>query len=125
MRRSACLGLAVFLCAGAQLASGQNAARELVERQASAWEKQKFNLAADDWLPTAVLTSPEGNTKAPQSSVYGARPPGMRLDTLRECADLIVKQPRLEPSAPCTIPGAEASTTRTRAASNGAATARY
>jgi len=39
-------------------------ARQLVERQARAWEKQSFQLAAADWLPTAVLTSPEGNTPA-------------------------------------------------------------
>jgi ketosteroid isomerase-like protein len=44
----------------------QSAARQLVERQARAWEKQDFTLAASDWLPTAVLMSPEGNTPAPQ-----------------------------------------------------------
>ena len=66
MNRSACLGLLVFLCAGTQLATAQNSARELVDRQARAWEKQDFNLAASDWLPTAILTSPEGNTPAPQ-----------------------------------------------------------
>jgi ketosteroid isomerase-like protein len=42
----------------------QTAARQLVERQARAWEKQDFTLAASDWLPTAVLMSPEGNTPA-------------------------------------------------------------
>jgi ketosteroid isomerase-like protein len=66
VKRSACLGLAVILCAGTQLATAQNSARELVERQARAWEKQDFTLAAADWLPTAILTSPEGNTPAPQ-----------------------------------------------------------
>ncbi len=43
----------------------QDSARALVERQARAWEKQDFTIAASDWLPTAVLTSPEGNTAAP------------------------------------------------------------
>jgi hypothetical protein len=42
----------------------QDSARALVERQARAWEKQDFTIAASDWLPTAVLTSPEGNTAA-------------------------------------------------------------
>ncbi len=66
MKRSASLILVALLCAGAQLATAQDSARQLVERQARAWEKQDFNLAASDWLPTAVLTSPEGNTPAPQ-----------------------------------------------------------
>lgn len=44
----------------------QTAARQLVERQARAWEKQDFSLAAPDWLPTAVFLSPEGNTPGPQ-----------------------------------------------------------
>jgi uncharacterized protein (TIGR02246 family) len=42
----------------------QTSVRQLVERQARAWEKEDFSLAAPDWLPTAVLTSPEGNTPA-------------------------------------------------------------
>lgn len=42
----------------------QEAARKLVERQAKAWEKHDFHAAAADWLPTAVLSSPEGNTPA-------------------------------------------------------------
>jgi ketosteroid isomerase-like protein len=66
VKRSASLILVALLCAGAQLATAQDSARQLVERQARAWEKQDFNLAASDWLPTAVLTSPEGNTPAPQ-----------------------------------------------------------
>ncbi len=66
MKRSASLILVALLCAGAQVATAQDSARQLVERQARAWEKQDFNLAASDWLPTAVLTSPEGNTPAPQ-----------------------------------------------------------
>ena len=66
MKRFACLVMAVLVCAGAASARAQNAARQLVERQARAWEKQDFHLAASDWLPTAVLMSPEGNTPAPQ-----------------------------------------------------------
>ena len=66
MKRSASLILVALLCAGAQVATAQDSSRQLVERQARAWEKQDFNLAASDWLPTAVLTSPEGNTPAPQ-----------------------------------------------------------
>jgi ketosteroid isomerase-like protein len=66
VNRFACLGLVVVLYAGTQLATAQNSARQLVERQARAWEKQDFNLAASDWLPSAILTSPEGNTPAPQ-----------------------------------------------------------
>jgi ketosteroid isomerase-like protein len=58
--------LFVLLICCAQLGMAQNSARQLVERQARAWEKQDFNLAASDWLPTAVLMSPEGNTPAPQ-----------------------------------------------------------
>ncbi len=42
----------------------QTSIKQLVERQARAWEKQDFSLAASDWLPTAVLISPEGNTPA-------------------------------------------------------------
>jgi ketosteroid isomerase-like protein len=34
--------------------------RELINRQAQAWEKQDFSIAAADWLPTAELTSPGG-----------------------------------------------------------------
>jgi ketosteroid isomerase-like protein len=45
-------------------AANPDSARQLVERQAHAWEKQDFTLAAGDWLPTAVLMSPEGNTPA-------------------------------------------------------------
>jgi len=32
----------------------------LVERQARAWERNDFDLAAGDWLPDGVLTSPGG-----------------------------------------------------------------
>ena len=34
--------------------------RQLIDRQAQAWEKQDFSVAADDWLPTAELVSPGG-----------------------------------------------------------------
>ncbi len=57
--------LAVLLTSALGLAQ-QTAARQLVERQARAWEKQDFTVAASDWLPTAVLISPEGNTPAPE-----------------------------------------------------------
>ena len=66
MNRSRCLVFVVLLFSCAQLATAQDAARRLVERQARAWEKQDFNLAASDWLPNAVLASPEGNTPAGQ-----------------------------------------------------------
>src|ERR1700753_3143636 len=61
----------------------QTAARQLVERQARAWEKQDFSLAAADWLPTAVLTSPEGNTPATQM-------PGAMKDYFKDFKDLKV-----------------------------------
>jgi hypothetical protein len=32
----------------------QDSARQLVDRQARAWEKQDFTLAASEWLPTAA-----------------------------------------------------------------------
>ena len=65
MKRTKHIMLAVMLLAPA-LGIAQQTARPLVERQARAWEKQDFTLAASDWLPTAVLMSPEGNTPAPQ-----------------------------------------------------------
>ena len=34
--------------------------RELVDRQAQAWEKHDFGIAAPDWLPTGELLSPGG-----------------------------------------------------------------
>jgi SnoaL-like domain len=58
--------LAVALLMSTVGVAQQTATRQLVERQARAWEKQDFTLAASDWLPTAVLTSPEGNTPARQ-----------------------------------------------------------
>jgi uncharacterized protein (TIGR02246 family) len=46
--------------------SGQLATiRALVERQARAWERNDFDLAAGDWLPDGVLTSPGGEFPAP------------------------------------------------------------
>jgi ketosteroid isomerase-like protein len=61
----------------------QSAALQLVERQARAWEKQDFTLAASDWLPTAVLISPEGNTPAPQM-------PASMKDYFKDFSDLHV-----------------------------------
>jgi ketosteroid isomerase-like protein len=53
---------------GKEFSAGQTAqqdfARQLVDRQARAWEKQDFTLAAADWLPTAELISPEGKVPA-------------------------------------------------------------
>jgi ketosteroid isomerase-like protein len=56
--------LLTLMLSSAMAGAQQSSARQLVERQARAWEKQDFTLAASDWLPTAVLTSPEGNTPA-------------------------------------------------------------
>ncbi len=39
--------------------------RALVDRQARAWERNDFDLAAGDWLPDGVLTSPGGEFPAP------------------------------------------------------------
>jgi ketosteroid isomerase-like protein len=61
----------------------QTAARQLVERQARAWEKQDFTMAASDWLPTAVLMSPEGNTPAAQM-------PASMKDYFKDFSDLHV-----------------------------------
>jgi ketosteroid isomerase-like protein len=61
--------LAALLLTSAQGVAQQSSARQLVERQARAWEEQDFSLAASDWLPTAVLMSPEGNTPAAQMPV--------------------------------------------------------
>ena len=61
----------------------QESARALVERQARAWEKQDFTIAASDWLSTAVLTSPEGNTAA------GDMPASMK-DYFKDFGDLRV-----------------------------------
>jgi ketosteroid isomerase-like protein len=61
----------------------QSSARQLVERQARAWEKEDFALAASDWLPTAILTSPEGNTSA-------AEMPASLRDYFKDFTDLHV-----------------------------------
>jgi ketosteroid isomerase-like protein len=61
----------------------QTSARQLVERQARAWEKQDFTLAASDWLPTAVFMSPEGNTPAAQM-------PASMKDYFKDFSDLHV-----------------------------------
>jgi ketosteroid isomerase-like protein len=61
----------------------QTSATLLVERQARAWEKQDFTLASSDWLSTAMLTSPEGNTPAPQM-------PAAMKDYFKDFSDLRV-----------------------------------
>jgi ketosteroid isomerase-like protein len=61
----------------------QSSTRQLVERQARAWEKQDFSLAASDWLPNAVLKSPEGNTPAAQM-------PASMKDYFKDFGDLHV-----------------------------------
>ena len=66
MKRTKNFLLATMLFTTALGLAQQTAARQLVERQARAWEKQDFALAASDWLPTAVLMSPERNTPARQ-----------------------------------------------------------
>jgi ketosteroid isomerase-like protein len=66
VKRTKYVMLAVALLMSTVGVAQQTAAGQLVERQARAWEKQDFTLAASDWLPTAVLMSPEGNTPAPQ-----------------------------------------------------------
>jgi ketosteroid isomerase-like protein len=75
--------LAALLFTSALGLAQQTAARQLVERQARAWEKQDFTLAASDWLPTAVLMSPEGNTPAPQM-------PASMKDYFKDFSDLHV-----------------------------------
>jgi uncharacterized protein (TIGR02246 family) len=64
LNRTRSFFLATTLLFSALGMAQQTSVRQLVERQAHAWEKQDFALAASDWLPTAVLTSPEGNTPA-------------------------------------------------------------
>ena len=74
---------ALLLTSAATGVAQQSAARQLVERQARAWEKQDFTLAASDWLSTAVLMSPEGNTPAPQM-------PASMKDYFKDFSDLHV-----------------------------------
>jgi ketosteroid isomerase-like protein len=81
-RAKSSLLLAVLLNSALGLAQ-QTPARQLVERQARAWEKQDFTLAASDWLPTGVLISPEGNTPA-------AEMPASMKDYFKDFADLHV-----------------------------------
>jgi ketosteroid isomerase-like protein len=66
VKRTKYVMLAAVLISSTLGIAQQSAARQLVERQARGWEKQDFNLAASDWLPTATLMSPEGNTPASQ-----------------------------------------------------------
>jgi ketosteroid isomerase-like protein len=75
--------LAAMLLTSALGVAQQSAVRLLVERQARAWEKQDFTPAASDWLPTAVLMSPEGNTPAAQM-------PASMKDYFKDFSDLHV-----------------------------------
>ena len=84
MNRSKSLFLIATLLFSALGLAQQTSVRQLVERQARAWEKEDFTLAASDWLPTAVLISPEGNTPA------GEMPTAM-TDYFKEFSDLHVK----------------------------------
>ena len=54
------LGMAAAAVAPAQGLEGPVKIRQLIDRQAQAWEKQDFSIAAADWLPTAELVSPGG-----------------------------------------------------------------
>jgi ketosteroid isomerase-like protein len=83
LKRTKYFLLAALLLTSAFGLAQQTTARQLVERQARAWEKQDFTLAASDWLPTAVLMSPEGNTPA------GQMPASMR-DYFKDFGDLHV-----------------------------------
>jgi ketosteroid isomerase-like protein len=66
IRTNRFLSLAFLLSFALIGVAQQTSARQLVERQARAWEKEDFTVAASDWLPNAVLISPEGNTPASQ-----------------------------------------------------------
>jgi ketosteroid isomerase-like protein len=77
------LALAAALLFPALGVAQQTSVRQLVERQARAWEKQDFTLAASDWLPTALLISPEGSTPA------GDMPATMK-DYFKDFSDLQV-----------------------------------
>ena len=83
MKRTKNFLLLALLFTSALGLAQQTAARQLVERQARAWEKRDFTLAASDWLPTAVLISPEGNTPA-------AEMPASMKDYFKDFADLHV-----------------------------------
>jgi ketosteroid isomerase-like protein len=75
--------LAALLLMPALGVAQQSSARQLVERQARAWENQDFSLAASDWLPTAAFMSPEGNTPAAQM-------PASMKDYFKDFSDLHV-----------------------------------
>jgi len=83
VKRTNYFSLAALLVTSTLGMAQQSAARQLVERQARAWEKQDFTLAAADWLPTAVLMSPEGNTPAAQM-------PASMKDYFKDFSDLHV-----------------------------------
>jgi ketosteroid isomerase-like protein len=83
VNRTKYLFLVGMLLTSALGVAQQSAAMQLVDRQARAWEKQDFTLAASDWLPTAVLISPEGNTPA------GQMPASMK-DYFKDFSDLHV-----------------------------------
>ena len=83
MKRTKYFLLAALLLTSALGVAQQTAARQLVERQARAWEKQDFTLAVSDWLPTAVFMSPEGNTPAAQM-------PASMKDYFKDFSDLHV-----------------------------------
>jgi ketosteroid isomerase-like protein len=83
LKRTKYFLLAALLLMSTFALAQQTAARQLVERQARAWEKQDFTLAASDWLPAAVLMSPEGNTPA------GQMPASMK-DYFKDFSDLHV-----------------------------------
>lgn len=83
MKRTKNFLLLALLFTSALSLAQQTAARQLVERQARAWEKQDFTLAASDWLPTGILISPEGNTPV-------AEMPASMKDYFKDFADLQV-----------------------------------
>ena len=83
MKRSESFFLTAILLYSALGMAQQTSVKQLVERQARAWERQDFTLAASDWLPTALLISPEGNTPA------GEMPASMK-DYFKDFSDLHV-----------------------------------
>ena len=83
MNRSKSLFFVGILLFSALGLAQQTSVKQLVERQARAWENQDFSLAASDWLPTAVLISPEGNTPASEM-------PASMKDYFRDFSDLHV-----------------------------------
>ena len=61
-----------------------SALNAILVRQAQAWEKHDFSIAASDWLPNAELTSPGGHVKAKDL-------PSVIADYSRHFRDLHVK----------------------------------